>query len=179
MNYSSDIRKNKEFEILKSFIYNLVLSVFITLIVVVIGIFVFDLRMDIVVSESMTPAIMVDDVVVVKGQKEYKVNDVIEFKYNSVSKPVTHRIVEITTDEQSGKLQYWTKGDAVQSEDATPITFDNIIGKVIYTWEGGGKVYDFVKSNYFLFIDVLVGLWVLASVVKSEVEMAHHNIAKV
>lgn len=177
MNYCSKANRNKEFALLKSTFYNLVLSIFITLVVVVLGIFIFQLRMDIVVSPSMAPAIMVDDVVVVREQKDYKVNDIIEFQYSSISKPVTHRIVDI--QETSSGKQYFTRGDAADNTDSTPITIDNIHGKVIYIWRGGGKIYDFVKSNYFLFIDVLVGLWVLTSVLKSEIEMLSHNVAKV
>lgn len=178
MDYCSNVKINKEFEILKSFVYNLVLAVFITILLGVVGIFAFNLRMDIVETGSMTPAIMIDDVVVIRKMDEYKTGDIIEFKYNEVSKPVTHRITNITTDANGVKL-YTTKGDAGYSTDLAEITIDKINGKVIYIWEGGGKVYNFVKSNYFLFIDILVGLWVLSSVLRGEIEMSSHNIAKV
>lgn len=177
MNYYSNAKSVKEFEILKSFVYNIVLSIFITLVVGILLVFSFKLRMDIVVSPSMTPKIMVDDVVVVRKVDDYKVNDIIEFQYSNLSKPVTHRIVEIRTN-SAGQVEYVTKGDAVSSEDFSTITKDNINGKVIYIWKEGGKKYEFFKSNYFLFIDILVGVWVLSSVLRSEKEMSKHNIAK-
>lgn len=178
MNYCSDVKTNKEFEILKSFIYNLVLSIFITILLGVIGIWAFGLRMDIVETGSMTPAVMIDDVVVIKKMDDYKKGDIIEFQYSEVSKPVTHRITDIKVD-ANGVKQYTTKGDAGSSEDLAEITIDKINGKVIYIWEGGGKTYKFFKSNYFLFIDILVGLWVLSTVLRNEIEMSSHNIAKV
>ena len=56
---------------------------------------------------------------------ELKVGDVIAFMDGSVV--VTHRIMDITTDE-SGKLLFTTKGDANNAEDLRPVNEDKLVG---------------------------------------------------
>ena len=59
------------------------------------------------------------------------------------------------------------------------VNYNQINGKVISVIEDGNNTYQFVKSNYFLFIDILLGIWVLSSTLTNENEMRKHNIAKV
>jgi hypothetical protein len=65
------------------------------------------------------------------------------------------------------------------SEDCSTVNYSQINGKVISVIEDGNHIYQFIKSNYFLFIDILLGIWVLTSTLTSENEMRKHNIAKV
>lgn len=175
MKYTSDIKEIKEFGLAKSVIYNFVLSIFITLALAVIAIYAFGLRLDIVLSDSMSPTFYKNDIVVVRAFDDYKVGDIIEYQISKVSKPVTHRIEKKTG---SGKnATFVTKGDASGQSDA-PITYSQINGKVISVIEDGNHIYEFIKSNYFLFIDILLGIWVLTSTLSSEREMRKHNIAK-
>ena len=176
MNYTSEIKEIKEIKLAKSVLYNFVLSIFITLALAVIAIYAFGLRLDVVLSDSMSPAFYTDDIVVVRAYDDYKVGDVVEYQVNKLSKPVTHRIIEKTG---SGKTAvYTTQGDATDTSDS-PITHGQINGKVIGVVENGNNIYEFFKSNYFLFIDILLGVWVLSSTLSNEKEMRTHNIAKV
>ena len=177
MKYTSDIKEVKEFTLAKSMLYNFVLSIFITLALAVIAIYAFGLRLDVVLSDSMSPEFYKDDIVIVRAYDDYKVGDIIEYQMGKVSKPVTHRIIE---KQGSGKSAvFTTKGDAASSEDFSTVNYNQINGKVISVIEDGNNTYQFVKSNYFLFIDILLGIWVLSSTLTNENEMRKHNIAKV
>ena len=177
MKYTSDIKDSKEFALAKTVLYNFVLSIFITLALAVIAIYAFGLRLDVVLSDSMSPQFYKDDIVIIRAYDDYKVGDIIEYQMDKVSKPVTHRI---TAKEGSGaSAVFTTKGDAASSEDSSTVKYSQINGKVISVIEDGNITYEFVKSNYFLFIDILLGIWVLSSTLSNENEMRKHNIAKV
>ena len=177
MNYNSDIKQIREFALAKSIIYNVVLSLFICIAIAVVSVFAFGLRLDVVLSDSMSPEFYKDDIVIVKEFDEYKVGDIIEFQVSEASKPVTHRIK--TKHGSGSSAVYETKGDANSVSDAYTISHKQINGKVISVIENGNNMYQFVKSNYFLFIDIILGIWVLSSTLSAELEMRKHNIAKV
>ncbi|MDY0142728.1 MAG: signal peptidase I [Bacteroidales bacterium] len=102
-----------------------------------------------VLSPSMSPTINTNALVYVDvyddTQKQALVpSDIIAIETGGI--PVMHRIVEI----KDGKIT--TKGDANESLDA-PITYDKVIGKVIFSIPLIGF---FVSSKYVLF--VLIGI---------------------
>ena len=176
MRYTSDLKEVKEFGLAKSVLYNFVLSIFITLALAVIAIYAMGLRLDIVLSDSMSPVFFKDDMVIIRAFDDYKVGDIIEYQLSDVSKPVTHRIV---AKEGVGKnAKFETQGDASGSSEKY-IPFSAVKGKVIMIINNGGTIYKAVKDNYFLFIDILLGLWVLSSTLSNESEMRRHDIAKV
>ena len=177
MKYTSDIKETKEFALAKSVLYNFVLSMFITLALAIIAIYAFGLRLDVVLSDSMSPKFYKDDIVIVRAYDDYKVGDIVEYQMDRVSQPVTHRI--IGKDGEGVNAVFTTKGDAASSEDFSTVNYSQINGKVISVIEDGNHTYQFIKSNYFLFIDILLGIWVLTSTLTSENEMRKHNIAKV
>ena len=72
---------------------------------------------------SMKPSISPSDVIIVKSDKNPKVNDIITFKKKNDF--ITHRVVE-----KSGNT-YITKGDANNARDAA-ITSDDIVGRVVH-----------------------------------------------
>ena len=74
-------------------------------------------------SNSMSPSITTNDLLIVKITDDVKENDIITFTSDDMI--VTHRLVEVLNDNS-----YLTKGDANTDYDQ-PITTDNIIGKVI------------------------------------------------
>ena len=79
-----------------------------------------------VLSGSMEPNIHVGAIVYDKEPKpeELKVEDVITYQLTNGT-IVTHRIVAI--DEANGLIT--TKGDANETEDSSPVPFENVIGK--------------------------------------------------
>lgn len=56
-----------------------------------------------------------------------KVGDVITFMEQDSNTVVTHRIIEITTDDNGGKA-FVTKGDANNVKDTVPVTADRVVG---------------------------------------------------
>lgn len=177
MKYTSDIKEVKEYGLAKSVLYNFVLSIFITLALAVVAIYAFGLRLDVVLSDSMSPVFYKDDIVVVRAYDDYKVGDIVEYQVSELSKPVTHRIIGKTGSGKNATFE--TKGDASSSSDLSSISYKQINGKVISIIEDGNLTYEFIKTNYFLFIDILLGIWVLTSTLSNENEIRKHNIAKV
>ncbi|MBQ3502816.1 MAG: signal peptidase I [Clostridia bacterium] len=175
MKYSSDIKEIKEFSLAKSVMYNFVLSIFISLALGVVLVYALNIRLDRVISPSMAPAIYKHDIVIVKPCDDYKVGDIIEYQRTAEAKPVTHRIVEKTGS--GANAVYVTQGDATSNKDAS-VSHSIIKGKVIMIIRNGEHIYDFIKENYFLFIDIILGVWVLSSTLSGEIEMRKHNIAK-
>lgn len=176
MKYTSDMKEIKEFGFAKSLAYNFVLSIFITLALAVIAVYAFGLKLDVVLSDSMSPVFYKDDIVVIRAYDDYKIGDIVEYKVSASSKPVTHEIIEKTGS--GDNAVYRTKGRANSEAEAYTITQNQINGKVVSIIEDGNLTYQFVKSNYFLFINIILGVWVLSSTLSNEIEMRKHNIAK-
>ncbi len=97
----------------------------------------FGVGVSVVLSGSMEPALSVDDVLVVKSQKEYFVDDMVVF--NDHGTLVVHRIISIV----DGKIT--TKGDANDSADEA-ITAEVIKGKVVKVIPSAGKLLNIVRS---------------------------------
>ena len=97
----------------------------------------FGVGVSVVLSGSMEPALSVDDVLVVKSQKEYFVDDMVVF--NDHGTLVVHRIISIVDGEIT------TKGDANDSADEA-ITAEVIKGKVVKVIPSAGKLLNIVRS---------------------------------
>lgn len=82
-----------------------------------------------VATGSMEPVISQNDIIVVKEQKDYDLNDIVTFKSDNAY--VTHRVIS-----KSGN-SYITKGDANNAKDVS-IKKDDIIGKVVHVIRQGG-----------------------------------------
>lgn len=84
----------------------------------------------VVVSGSMEPAIPVGSMVYSKpaDPATLQTGDVIVFVDESRgTTPITHRVV--SNDTASGTIT--TKGDANEHQDINPVTYDNVVGKVV------------------------------------------------
>lgn len=80
-----------------------------------------------VLSGSMEPYYHVGSVVFVDktaAPEEVKVGDPITFTKTD-SLVATHRVIEIDNE----KREFKTKGDANETEDASPVSFDQLVGK--------------------------------------------------
>lgn len=76
----------------------------------------------VVLSGSMEPAIMVDELILVKAQESYETGDVVVYQNGRLL--VVHRIVAMDDETIT------TRGDANNTEDA-PITLSQVKGRVI------------------------------------------------
>lgn len=106
---------------------------------------VFGFGQVIVISGSMEPAISAGDLLIIREQSEYNVNDVITYQWgNSLC---THRIVAMEGN------TIVTQGDANNAVDE-PIDASLVEGKVVFRIPGFG--------NFILFLKTPMGLLVIA-----------------
>jgi len=127
------------------------------------------LRLFVVQSGSMEPSLPTGSVVLVAPQSEYKVNDAITFfadlsktNLKSPNATVTHRIVKINNDE--GRLNFQTKGDANNSPDKDTTPSSAVLGKVIFSLPYFGRAIAFAKTQTgFLVLIVVPGTIIIYS----------------
>lgn len=109
------------------------LSTFITTIVAIVAIALIIVKllgwnMFSIDSPSMAPKYPVDSLVVVEKVEPEKIQagDVITFVLNEKGTLATHRVVSVN----SGSQTFTTKGDANNTEDASPVQWGNTVGRV-------------------------------------------------
>lgn len=77
-------------------------------------------------SGSMIPTLNVNDIVIIKKERTYKIGDIVTYNYNNECL-ITHRII---SKQEDGT--YKTKGDNNNSDDPKYISNEDINGKVIF-----------------------------------------------
>ena len=101
----------------------------------------------VVVSGSMEPDIMVDDMVVIHEKSDYFVGEDIAFV--SGDKVITHRIIE------KYDTYYVTQGIANNTED-DPIYPEDVIGKVVLVIPGVASMIEFFRTPIGLILLLLI-----------------------
>ncbi len=113
-------------------------------------------------SPSMSPRYPVNTLVIVQKIEPEKIQpgDVITFVFNKEGMLVTHRVVSVNGTEKT----FTTKGDANNSEDITPVQWENTIGKVVLgiPWLGRPMRVLTAKANRPFVIAGLAVLFVLS-----------------
>ena len=125
----------------------------------VAGIRLFGLDPYTVLSGSMEPTYHVGSVIYVKDTSiaELEVDMPITYTLEN-GVVVTHRIVEVLVDENDpNNVKYMVKGDANDDIDNTPIPFDDVIGRPVFSIPYFGYVCNFVQNppGTFIVIGVL------------------------
>lgn len=84
----------------------------------------------VIVSKSMDPIIQKGDLVVMQKTdiEDIEIGDVIQYQLEDIQ--VVHRIIDVKYDE--GVRYYVTKGDANNSEDASPVLESQVRGKLAF-----------------------------------------------
>lgn len=85
-----------------------------------------------VITDSMTPEYPVGSVIYVEKiqPEKVKVDDVITFSIGTdTSQVMTHRVVAIDSENQT----FTTKGDANKDVDVSPVAFQRVLGKPVYS----------------------------------------------
>lgn len=111
-----------------NFIYSFITAVVAIVAVIFVLIKLLGWHMFSVDSPSMSPRYPVDTLVVVQdvSPEEIKTGDVITYVLNGDGVLVTHRVVAVNTRDRT----FTTKGDANNSEDAAPVLWNNMVGRV-------------------------------------------------
>ncbi len=129
----------KQFQKMLSFLTTL----FILSALVVMVLYLMNIKPYVVVTGSMEPAIPVRSICFVDGNislQNIEVGDVISFKIGNDTL-VTHRVIEVHDGE------FTTKGDANNTEDAITVTQDNYIGKTVVVIPKVGVILIYLQSR--------------------------------
>ena len=108
-----------------------------------------------VISGSMEPTYSVGDLIYVRDVNPYEieVGTPITFVLNENLVVATHRVVEVDEENQ----HFYTKGDANDTADSSPVHFNNVIGVPQFSIPLLGYVSDFVQNPPGMYITVAVG----------------------
>lgn len=114
-----------------------------------------------VISGSMEPTYSVGDLIYVKSvdPDAVKVGDPITFVLNENLVVATHRVIRIDAENR----HFYTKGDANETADASPVHFNNLIGIPTFCIPKLGYVSDFVQRPPGTYIAIGAGLMLLAA----------------
>ncbi len=109
-----------------------------------------------VLSGSMAPQYNVGDLIYVKetDPKDVQVGDAITFVLNEDLVVATHRVVKIDAENS----HFYTKGDANQTVDSTPVHFKNLIGVPQFSIPKLGYVSDFIQNPPGMYITIGAGI---------------------
>lgn len=115
-----------------------------------------------VISGSMEPTYSVGDLLYVKtvDPDSVKVGDPITFVLNEDLVVATHRVVAIDSE----KRQFITKGDANETEDASPVHFNNLIGVPTFAIPLLGYISAYIQSPPGMYVAIALGVVLLAAV---------------
>ena len=115
-----------------------------------------------VISPSMEPEYSVGDLIYVKevDPTTIKEGDVITFLVNEDLVIGTHRVVRVDAENQ----RFYTKGDANETEDGSPVHFNNVIGVPQFAIPKLGYVSDFVQNPPGMYITIGVGIVLILAV---------------
>lgn len=129
-------------------IWNITTTVVVALVVVIaiflIGLRIVGLEAFTVLSGSMEPKYSVGDLIYVKNvdPKTIQVGDPITFVMNEELTVATHTVIKIDTEKQ----HFYTKGEANDTPDATPVHFNNLIGKPQFSIPYLGYVSNWIQN---------------------------------
>lgn len=109
-------------------ISDLVLAVLVIAVLIFALPRLFGVHMFSVLSGSMEPSYHVGDLIyaVPAEADEIEAGDVISFLLNDDGRVATHRVVEV----EEGNQRFYTKGDANEVRDGSPVHYNNVIGVV-------------------------------------------------
>lgn len=144
----------KIFKIIQNIFFALLLVIVFVLLAVQFNI-TGNLKLYIVKSGSMTPAIRTGSLVAVFPKDNYQIDDIITFgSIGENAVPTTHRIVEVL--EKDNTVSYQTKGDANRTEDNFQVKPSEVIGEVRLAVPYFGYIIDTARQPWGFFLIVVL-----------------------
>lgn len=120
----------------------------------------------IILTDSMYPEIESGDLIICRqtDAEEVQVGDIICFfdPAGNGTSTVTHRVMEITTDENGG-LAWVTKGDANNAEDQMKVPAEKLVGVYSTRIAGAGNIAMFMQTTQGLIICVICPIILLVA----------------
>ena len=160
-----EILEDKEMNKIRK-IWNVISTFFVVLVVCfavfLMGSRLMGYRVFNVISGSMEPTYSVGDLIYVKEVNPYDIEEgtAITFVLNEDLVVATHRVVEVDT----GNQYFYTKGDANDTADSSPVHFNNVIGVPQFSIPCLGYVSDFIQNPPGMYITLAVGAVLIAAV---------------
>lgn len=124
--------------------------------------YIFGYRILQVISNSMTPTISDETCIVIKQveQEDIEVGDIITFVSEAPDIRGylnTHRVHDIRVDEESGEIEYITKGDAYDAPDSYSVSYEQVAGEYVGELPGGKLLFKGIRfladrNNYFIIV---------------------------
>jgi len=129
---------------------------------------VFGYKAYIITTESMKPTIKVGDVVIVEDCQgsDLKDGDIITVQTDEGIN--THRIVDVTTNEDTGETEYTTKGDNNNVADPEAVRYNQIEGKKILIIPFLGTLLLSLENKTYIIILVILLAVITAHVITSQ-----------
>lgn len=143
-------------------ISTIIVVIFVLCAVFLMGSRVMGYRVFNVISGSMEPTYSVGDLIYVKkvNVNDIKVGTPITFVLNEDLVVATHRVVKVDAQNQ----HFYTKGDANEAADSTPVHFNNVLGVPKFSIPYLGYVSDFIQNPPGMYITVGVGVVLILAV---------------
>lgn len=137
------ISKTALAKVWSAFTWLLVVAV-VLLAAVLVGVRLFGYKPFAVVSPSMAPKYGVGDLVYALPTDPDKIEegDVVTFVANAEGTVVTHRVVEADRESRC----FYTKGDANDNQDGSPVAYENVVGVVKFSLPKMGYVSTYLTS---------------------------------
>ena len=134
----------KILKLLWNTVMNLVLVVIVAMAILLVGVRLVGFQPFVVLSGSMEPTYHVGSMIYVKSvdPKSIEVGDPITFVINEDLDVATHRVIEIDAENQ----HFYTKGDANDAADGSPVHFNNLVGKPMFTIPKLGYISDWITN---------------------------------
>ena len=127
---------------------SILVGIVVLLAVALVGVRLVGLQPYVVLSGSMLPTYDVGSLIYVKSvdHRELKAGDPITYMISEET-VVTHRIVEVMTDEADPNTLYFvTQGDANATQDSTAVHYKNVIGKPVFSIPYLGYVSHYIQN---------------------------------
>ena len=118
-----------------------------------------------IIGKSMEPTLFENDIIIIKKQSNYKLNDIITFTYtdeNYNNIIITHRIINLK--EENNKIFFITQGDNNKFKDNILIENNKVTGKLILKLPKFGYIKDFILNNLVIFLITFISLFIIVLV---------------
>ena len=127
----------------------------VILALLLVGVRVFGLQVYAVLSGSMEPTYHTGSLIYVQKTtpEQIQAGDPITFVMDESLVVATHRVVEVHEEEG----YFTTKGDANDAVDGSPVLFENLIGKPVFTIPYLGYLSDFIQKPPGMYVAIGVG----------------------
>ena len=137
----------------------ILVGVMVLLAILLVGVRVAGVQPYTVLSGSMSPTYPVGALIYVKPAQpqEVRIGDPITFHLEGTTVVATHRVIRI--DSELG--YFYTKGDANESPDGQPVTYDRLVGIPVFSIPLLGYFSNFITTPPGLFIAIAAVLMIV------------------